>query len=458
MSMNFVTDVIVDSENTLQTKTIKALTGINETSTYGVGTDGQILKSNGTNAYWGNLDDVRMTKSYTNVKATSNDNAGGSFFFAKLRPTTYQTNWYVKFRIIGTVTSNTNYYGHNTCELWGYANTYSRYYNVNNIRNTSYRPIYYYSIFFYTETGFNNNCGNWIGFNLYNATNQTTVNRNITVEILDYKDCTIELSDTLYTPETIPDRSAHTGWYTSTYSNGSASITNLDACTAGVKMSGDANSTSISNLYYANGNYVADSALYRYQLVFEKSENVFTPLNNTSNTTGTGKTMLTSVEFNAFGKICYYSSTTTVAASGGISAGSLFYAYSGVDLRQTFNCGTTLTSHKPFYLVVTPTSGGMCKLASAAPWAQTLPIADDGNWYILLGRTYSTYQFTLYPIHPVYRHNGTEVEVVTQNMHELEPMANVEAMLADLGLSTSVNLMAAQAGTAETGRAVVQEG
>ena len=223
-------------------------------------------------------------------------------------------------------------------------------------------------------------------------------------------------------------------------------------------MTGDANTTSICNLYYANGNYVADSALYRYQLVFEQSENVFTPLNNTSNTTSTGKTMLTSVEFNAFGKIGYYSSTTTVSASGAISAGSLFYAYSGIDLRQTFNCGTTLTAHKPFYLVVTPTSGGMCKLASAAPWAQTLPIADDGNWYILLGRTYSTYQFTLYPIHPVYRHNGTSIEYVTPGVPQIEAMANVQAMLTELGLDANVSLSPAQAGTAETDHAIVQEG
>ena len=50
--MNFATDVVVNDSNTLQAKTIKALTATNS-STFGVGTTGQVLTSNGTNAYWG---------------------------------------------------------------------------------------------------------------------------------------------------------------------------------------------------------------------------------------------------------------------------------------------------------------------------------------------------------------------------------------------------------------------
>jgi len=99
------------------------------------------------------------------------------------------------------------------------------------------------------------------------------------------------------------------------------------------------------------------------------NENTLTPLNNVSNTTGTSKAMLTDVEFDPFGWILYYNTTTTVSAGSNVGAGSLGWAWSGIDLRYTFNCGTTLTSHKPFYLVVTPTSNGKCKIASSSPWA-----------------------------------------------------------------------------------------
>lgn len=171
----------------------------------------------------------------------------------------------------------------------------------------------------------------------------------------------------------------------------------------------DSNTTAISNLINNSGPYVADSAVYRYQLLFQIDENTLTPLNNVSNSTSTSKTMLTDVEFNAFGHIFYYTSTTTISASANIGAGSTAWAWSGINLRYTFNCGTTLTANKPFYLVVTPTSNGKCKIASTTPWAHTLPSTNDGKWYILLGRTYSNYQMHLSPFHPVYKHNGTKI-------------------------------------------------
>ena len=177
----------------------------------------------------------------------------------------------------------------------------------------------------------------------------------------------------------------------------------------------DVNTTTISNLYNHYANYVADSAIYRYQILFERTEDKLTPLTNANNDTGTSKTMLTSVEFNAFGRIFYYVSATAVEANGSVSAGSLCFAHESFNARYTFNCGTTLTAHKNFYLVVTPTTGNMCTIASSSPWAQELPSTNDGNWYILIGRAYSTYQVSLYPLHPVYMYDGTKVIQVMPN-------------------------------------------
>ena len=358
-------------------------------------------------------------KTYTNVIATANDHNGAGFFYLKVRPTYYTATssteeskelWHVKTRVIATVPGQAYYYTDTIFDIWGRENTYSVYSCANQIYSTSYRPIYYNCAFFTNSTGYTNNCGHWIGFNLYASTNPTSTSykRTIIVQLLAYNNCTVELQDSLITPTNIPNRSAHTDWYSST----NTSYTNFDASGNGLKQTGDNNTTSIHALYRANGNYVANSALYRYQLLFQMDENQLTPLNNNNNTTGTGKTMLTNVEFDPFGWIYYYSSTTAISAAGGIGAGSLYFHYSGVDLRYTFNCGTTLTAHKPIYLVVTPTSNGMCKIASTTPWTQTLPSTNDGNWYILLGRTYSTYQFTLYDEHPVYYYDGTSVKRV----------------------------------------------
>ena len=349
------------------------------------------------------------SRTYTNIIATANDNNGGGFFYLKVRGTTYDSKWKVKVHVHATVPGNVNYNTDSDFIIWGRQNTYSSFFCWNNIFNTSYRPIYYNSVFFVSSTGYTNNCANWIGFNLYNSTNpiDTSYKRSITVDLLSYENCTVELQDTLITPTNIPNRAAHTNWYSSTYT----SYSNFDACSNGLKQTGDANTTNITNVYSGNGSYVAHSALYRYQLLFQTDENTLTPLTNANNVIAATKTMLTDVEFDPFGRIFYYNTTTAAAAGGVISAGTLYYALSGFDARYGFNITTsTFTAHKPFYLVVTPLSNGKCKIASTTPWAQSLPSSNDGKWYIFIGRTYSGYQISLYPYHPVYYHDGVSIK------------------------------------------------
>ena len=51
MAMTFATDVIINNGQSVKTNKILAPTSSGG-STYGVGTTGQVLKSNGSNAYW----------------------------------------------------------------------------------------------------------------------------------------------------------------------------------------------------------------------------------------------------------------------------------------------------------------------------------------------------------------------------------------------------------------------
>lgn len=369
-----------------------------------------------------------LTKTYTDLIATSNESRYAAFFFLKLRGSTYYDRWKIKVRVRATVpgsASNAQYYNTDTTmELWGWQNTYGGYYNKNVITSTSYRPIYYNSVFFASSTGYSNQCYHWIGVNLYASTNPTNTSykRQIVVDVLSYENCVVEFADTPYTPDNIPNYTAHTNWYSSTNTN----FTNLDACTQGVRMSGDSNTTSIHALYRSSGNFVAAAQTYRYELLFQTDENTLTPLTSANNVTGTTKTMLTDAEFDPFLPIYYYATTTAVAPAASFGAGALYWHYSGVDLRYTFNCGTTLTAHKPFYLVVTPQSNGMVKIASTTPWTQTLPSTADGNWYILLGRTYSTYQMTLYEEHPVYKYDGTSIIRVSPYADNVVAITNAE--------------------------------
>lgn len=358
------------------------------------------------------------TKTYTDVIATANDANGAGFFYLRVRGDTYNTKWTIKTRVFATVPSNELYETDSTFEIWGYANTYGGYRCVNRIKSTSYLPIYYNSLFFASKTGYDNGCSNWVGFNLISSHNNTDASykRNITIELLDYQNCTVEFQDNLITPTNIPDRAAHTNYYTST----NTSYTNFSAYQQGFKHTGDANdnTTTISNLVYGNGAHVADSVIYRYQLLFKIDKNTLTPLNNNNNNTKLTKTLLTNVEFLPFENIFYYGTTTTIAANANIGGGSLYYQYSGINLQYTFNINTTdLTAHQMVYLKLIPVGNDKAKLASADPLTQTLPESEDGYWYLSLGRAYSGYQLAFYHDHPVYAYkNGKLVTVKPTNM------------------------------------------
>lgn len=349
------------------------------------------------------------SRTYTNVIATSNDNRGAGFFYMKVVGTTFNTRWHVKVRVRATVPGYELYNTDSIFDLWATQNTYCGYYCLNKVLSGSYRPIYYHSYFRPTSTGYTNGCGGWIGVNLYASSNPTNASykRTITVDLLEYEDCAVTFVDTLITPDNIPNQSAHTNWY---YSS-NTSYDNFDACTNGIKSSGDANTTTISLLHHGASYYVADSYVGRYSMLFQVDENRLTPLNNVENGyNNTSKAMLTSVDFNPFGEILYWYSSGTVAAGGSMAGSNTYYAHNSIDLRYTFNCTTsTFTANKPLYLVVTENGDGTCHLTSSTPWSNTLPSTDDGNLYIFLGRTVNGYQLAMYPEHPVYYHDGTKV-------------------------------------------------
>lgn len=165
----------------------------------------------------------------------------------------------------------------------------------------------------------------------------------------------------------------------------------------------------LGNNSLGNGSFTVDSAVYRYQLLVHVDKETLSPFNNDNNVSETTKTILTNLEFDPFGRIYYYDSTTTVNAGNLISGGALYYTRSGTDLRYTFNISASvspLTAHKYVYMKVIPLANGKVKLASAMPLVQELPTTNDGYWYIFLGRASGDYALAIYPEKPVFYHDG----------------------------------------------------
>ena len=150
--------------------------------------------------------------------------------------------------------------------------------------------------------------------------------------------------------------------------------------------------------YYSR--YKTKSALYRYMICFVNKDDELIPANNVSNSTATTKT-LTTESFMPSKGIYYYNSTTTIAAASYTGNATLYQQLGLLDLRYSFNTGTTLTANKPVYLVVTPQTDGQVKLAST-PIAQTLPTSDTDNLYVFLGTAYDNYRIELTIEHPIY--------------------------------------------------------
>ena len=383
------------------------------------GATGNFLKyggSSGTGA-WSNIltNDVKpiQTKTYTNVIATANDQNGAGFFYAKVRGTTYDTVWHVKVRVIASVPSNVNFYATSIYDLWGTANTYLSYKCQNAIKNTSYRPLYYNTLFRVNSTGYTNNMGSWIGFSLFYANSPTDTNlkRTVVVDLLEYDNCTVEMQDSLITPTNIPNRTT-SGYYYSA----NTSYDNFDFCNNGLRETGDDNSTSISHWYMQYGGDVAANLLCRYQFIFENIDHKFVSIYGTDNAYGTTNKTLLTVDFDPNGRIYYHNTSGTTAADANIDPGRL---YSSVlaDLRYSFNVTSTASSttftgvrYTSLYLRTRMTaSTGMVHVDGNQPLVTTLPTSNDGCYYIYLGQVHDWYRVMLLSEHPVYYHNGTEI-------------------------------------------------
>lgn len=153
------------------------------------------------------------------------------------------------------------------------------------------------------------------------------------------------------------------------------------------------------------------NTLYRYQVCFTKDEEYILPANSVDNSTGTTK-QLTTTEFDPFGPIFFYNSTTNRTNTQAVGA-CVLVQNCHLDLRYSFNTGDTLTANKLVYVVCDPQTNGKVKLStSPPPITQDLPTADDGKWYILLGVAYSATNIQMTPNHPVYVFKNGELRTV----------------------------------------------
>ena len=272
--------------------------------------------------------------------------------------------------------------------------------NGNLLGNSQYATL--------TPTGLSAGKGGIVGFNRANDTSTWGEAHAavVIVRLIDCWNCNVELYDEIVTHTSIASHfnANGSGWW---YAAGAQSTR-----TNGNTHTGDVNTNSDAyNIRRRSGNMVMKNALYRYMLCFKHSGNELLAATTVNNNTGTSKA-LTTESFDILGDIFYYNYTTNVAAGGTPSIVNLWQQID-LDLRYSFNTGTTLTPHKEVYLAVrhVPGTVSMCTIANIAqPIVQELD-EDLGKidycMFIYLGRAYSNYQISLDFRHPVYKWDST---------------------------------------------------
>ena len=183
--------------------------------------------------------------------------------------------------------------------------------------------------------------------------------------------------------------------------------------------------------YYTDGNYLVGSYYFRskinangyigrYMLFMRCPDGTVTGLTTTNNSTATTKTMYSGPLL--LGQVWYYGSTSTFAANANFyhDGSNIRDNYSLVDVRYTFNCGSTLVSYKPFFIVGSIGNDGYFYLDTTQPWSQEYPDTDNDKIYILLGYAYDTYRIAFEVHKPMYIYKNGGVQLYSQYASETE--------------------------------------
>ena len=301
-----------------------------------------------------------VSKSYTGVVASANDDPNGWLYFAKIFPdqNNYYKQWRIKYRFTVDMTGVTD--GAQYCEvaIVGSRNTYQAYGVWNGVSNTSYRPIYAHVYYSAKQAGVQNGIGHALGVRLQSSYNPTTAGRNFNFELMEAVNCTVSFLDSMVTYANLPG----------TGSTNYQTRTSFDGTTQGVTISGDRNSYQHAMYIRFYNNTLAGEALPANSIVVIKSDNKLYKA-------------VSGATFDITKPIIWTDTAIT----------NLTTAYYQYYYTQTFDrdlntaySGFTATPGAYIYMVVT-ISGSTATIDSTF-LTETLPSSDDGKIYIRIGK------------------------------------------------------------------------
>ena len=361
------------------------------------------LNETGLSYFWGKIKNYlkyrniipEQSKTFTNVIGTANSWAGATFFYGSIKPTDWNVLWEIHFRIRTYVPGKTQYDMIADVRISGTQGDLRSYASYNTVG--TYYPAYYHELYRLKSAGLTNGYGHSLGVRFYSAYSPTDTNykRTIVVDIFETKNCTFTFYDSCLAYSAIPGTGS-TNY--NTYSE-------MNYCSNGLQEIGDSDTINQNRICYTYRKPFI--TLYRYQICFCRADGTVLPGNSVDNAPSNINKTLTTEEFDPFGEIYYYNSTSTISTTSNIGTNTL-YRQVLADLRYSFNVaaesGKCLVGSKAVYVAAIPQANGMAKFASPA-LVQDLPASDDGKIYIYLGNAYPDtypYRVELQFEHPIY--------------------------------------------------------
>lgn len=361
---------------------------------------------------------------YADLIGSANSTAGAAFYFGKIRPTSWDVVWRIKYRVRVFVPAYPSYHQVAEITLTGSQASLRAYSSFNTI-GANY-PAYYNNLWRLKSAGYTSGYSHIVGVDFYSSQNPTNTNykRTVVVDVFDTENCTFEFYDSCKKENTtdIPELVYTNGAYTNYDGR-----TQINFTSNGLQETGDANTITQNCIGYSSS--IAQEAIYRYQLLLRAKDGKIIPVSSANNsiTADDATTFKTysSSPFDPFGEIYWWYTTGTVSANGNV--GNYLYRQALVDLRYAFdvNTGThrKLIARQPVYLTATlqNDSSAILTIPSGSiigPLTQTLPTTDDGLIYIYLGQAYedsNPYRVELLLHHTVYKYIDGAVREIGPN-------------------------------------------
>ena len=320
------------------------------------------------------------TVTYNNVTCSANNDPNAYLYFATVKPDNFEKPWRISYKEKVTINGISN--GFQYCEVTidGVRNTYSSYSIYNVIANTSYRPLYTHILHSASETGINNNYEHLIGIRFHSSYQPHIANnsRIVEIEIIEEENCTLTFLDSM------KKFSEMSGANTTNYGNSSSGVNatrySFNGTDQGYTVQGDRNDT--TTLLYSTARLTAGSnGIPAYNIIMMKPDGTWEGL-----TTGNATTATTSPKNTSgfvLGEMYLYWSSTNVTSGNMTSTNTIRTSNDWIDLRYTFDAGTTLTNYEMVYIKGTVVNG-LFYLADTW-WTQSLPTEKDDFVYIPIG-------------------------------------------------------------------------